>query len=270
MAHIQVAPPLPLRPLVRAFSYWEGSEPSTDLLAVMATRLASLQIDLHDDELRWYPGLSPLTANTLRGVTLTGPQTRPFAVDSWQPRLVRVLFQPGGTSAFFSVSPVELRDTQLSVADLWGTAAERLQQRLAETTQPAELFRLLGEALLSSITDHRPIRPPTAQALALLELPPTDLGITELARRVDTSPKRLIRLFTEDVGVTPKRYVRMTRFERVLASAFARPGPDWAQVAVEHGYFDQSHLIREFHDFAGMTPGAYLTRRGPAEHHARV
>jgi AraC-like DNA-binding protein len=268
VAYYRAAPPPSLRGLVRGFSYWEGGEPSAELLAVMATRTPSLQIDLHDDELRWYSRGETPTRHILRGVTLSGALTRPFAVDAWQPRIVRVIFEPGGTVPFFAVAPADLRDAHVCMADVWGPA-EALQHRLAQQAAPAEIFRILGEALVAAATPDRSMHSTTAWALAVAERSRV-LGVAELARRVETGPKRLIRLFTDDTGLTPKRYLRIVRFERVLADVYARPGVDWARVADEHGYVDQSHLIRDFNAFAGMTPERYLSRRGPAEHHATV
>jgi AraC-like DNA-binding protein len=108
----------------------------------------------------------------------------------------------------------------------------------------------------------------TAGALAVVKRSPAGLSVAELARRVDTDPKRLIRLFTDDVGLTPKRYLRIVRFERLLNEVYARPGVDWARAAAEHGYFDQAHMIRDFKVCSGMTPETYLSRRGAAAHHA--
>jgi AraC-like DNA-binding protein len=267
VALYRTAPPPPLRGLIRSFTYWEGGEPSTDLLTVLATRTPSLQIDLHDDELRWYGGTATPTCHTLRGVTLAGPQTRPFAVDAWQPRIVRVVFEPGGTLPFFAIPPADLRDGQVSLADVW-SPAEQLQRRLAGHTAPADIFRTLGDTLVAAATDERTIRPTTAWALAIAERSPARLSVAALARLVETSPKRLIGLFADDIGLTPKHYLRIARFERLLTIAYDRTGVHWARAADEHGYFDQSHLIRDFKDFAGMTPSAYLLRRGPAEHHA--
>ena len=94
--------------------------------------------------------------------------------------------------------------------------------------------------------------------------------MSDLARHSGLSLKRLIRVFAAEVGLTPKLYLRIARFERLLADVYDRPSVDWSGLAATHGYFDQSHLIRDFRDFAGMTPTAYLARRGSAGHHAQV
>ena len=94
--------------------------------------------------------------------------------------------------------------------------------------------------------------------------------VSDLARRTELSPKRLIRLFAAETGLTPKLFLRIVRFERLLADVYDNRAVDWASTAAEHGYFDQSHLIRDFRDFAGLAPTEYLARRGPGHHHARA
>jgi AraC-like DNA-binding protein len=70
------------------------------------------------------------------------------------------------------------------------------------------------------------------------------------------------------VGVTPKLFLRIVRFERMLMGVFLRTDVDWCKVALRYGYVDQSHMIREFQDFAGMTPSVYFANRSPLDHHS--
>jgi methylphosphotriester-DNA--protein-cysteine methyltransferase len=81
------------------------------------------------------------------------------------------------------------------------------------------------------------------------------------------SHKKFIRLFTAEVGFTPKLYLRVARFQRVLAAIHAAPAVDWGDAVEQGGYFDQSHFIRDFREFSGFTPTEYLIRRGPFLQH---
>ena len=67
------------------------------------------------------------------------------------------------------------------------------------------------------------------------------------------------RAFEARVGLTPKRFARLLRFQRVIAHA-ARGRADWARVAADCGYYDQSHLVHEFRALSGLTPSAYAPR----------
>jgi len=84
------------------------------------------------------------------------------------------------------------------------------------------------------------------------------------------SPRKLIEVFRNQVGLTPKMFSRMCRFRRVIGSI--RPGAqiDWADTALACGYFDQPHFIHDFHEFAGLSPAAYLRNRTANPNHVRI
>ncbi len=92
---------------------------------------------------------------------------------------------------------------------------------------------------------------------------PAGIRIADVVEEVGYSQRHVLGLFRRWVGLPPKQYGRIRRFQQVLGSAAngdgaPPPDPDWADIAADHGYYDQSHLIRDFQQFAGMSPGAYL------------
>ena len=89
-------------------------------------------------------------------------------------------------------------------------------------------------------------------------------SVAAAADRVGWTPKRLGRAFAVRIGLSPKRFARVRRFQRLVRVASVDPAPDWARLAAEHGYHDQAHLIHEFRAHAARTPGAYRPR-SPAE-----
>jgi AraC-like DNA-binding protein len=81
------------------------------------------------------------------------------------------------------------------------------------------------------------------------------MTVESMAHGSGVSRQHLSRLFRERVGIGPKLYCRLARFVSGLVYA-GRTGVDWAQAAVDLGYADQSHMIAEFREFSGLTPGA--------------
>jgi AraC-like DNA-binding protein len=82
--------------------------------------------------------------------------------------------------------------------------------------------------------------------------------IGELTRELGWSRKRIVARFREEIGLTPKQSARLLRFERARALAESGERPDWAWLAREAGYYDQSHLINEFRSFTGRTPETFF------------
>ena len=87
------------------------------------------------------------------------------------------------------------------------------------------------------------------------------MNVNRLADAAGVSRQHLTRVFRETVGVSPKRYCRLARFQAGLAYAGAGDGVKWAQVAAELGYADQSHMIAEFRELSSLTPEALATQR---------
>lgn len=81
--------------------------------------------------------------------------------------------------------------------------------------------------------------------------------VADLAARIGWSRKHLSQRFSREIGLSPKTVARIARFNRVQALARATQRPDWADIAFSGGYADQAHMIREFEDFAGLTPRAW-------------
>jgi len=84
--------------------------------------------------------------------------------------------------------------------------------------------------------------------------------VRKMAKEAGLSNRRLIDVFNFEVGVKPKLFARIQRFQRVLSVVQRLPTVEWGQVSLEQGYFDQSHLIRDFLAFSGLSPENYLLR----------
>jgi AraC-like DNA-binding protein len=159
---------------------------------------------------------------------------------------------------FLGVPPGELADQHVDLETLWGSSALELRERLCAGSTSTELFAVLEQALMLRLAGFHHGHPAVRFALGELARPGVTVG--EVAASVDLSRRRLIEVFTAEVGMTPKRLSRVLRFQR--ASALARRGgeADWAQLARASGYFDQSHLIHDVSEFTGTSP----RRLGPA------
>lgn len=120
---------------------------------------------------------------------------------------------------------------------------------------------------LESLTPH-PVDP-AAQAAVEILASHTERPIGEIAQTLGVSHRGLIERFARATGVTPKRFAQLVRFHHLIDAVHARAGePDWAELAVDAGYYDQPHVIRQFRRFSGWTPTEYY--RLVAEHGPEV
>jgi AraC-like DNA-binding protein len=153
-----------------------------------------------------------------------------------------------------------LADVHVDLETLWGRAAIELREQLCTALTPEQRFRILGQALLRHL--FRPLQHHYAVSTALqaLTLEKGSSTVGDLTRQIGISQRRLIRVFAEEVGSTPKVFGRIQRFHRALALVHQSSAINWAQLALDTGYFDQSHLIRDFLEFSGVSPTDYALR----------
>jgi AraC-like DNA-binding protein len=229
---------------------------------ILPSGTLELVVNLREDEIRVYDPSHPGGCRRFSGAVLSGAYSRYFVIDPQvHASIVGVHFRPGCAVPFLGVPAGELADTHLDLETLWGPAALELREQLCEAARPEALFAVLEEMLLARL--RRPAEHHPAVPAALAALAPTDepVRVREVARRIGLSQRQLIQVFTAAVGLAPKRYYRVRRFQRVRELVRSSLSPDWAEIALECGYYDQSHLIHDFQEFSGFTPVELLGRR---------
>jgi AraC-like DNA-binding protein len=130
-----------------------------------------------------------------------------------------------------------------------------LAERLAYAASWDARFRLLDEVFAERLG---PPAPEVEWAWRTIVDAGGSVRISRVAERLGWSRKRLAARFAEHVGVPPKTLARIARFERASGLAETQQPPDWARIAVECGFYDQSHLINEFRAFTGRTPETFF------------
>ncbi len=174
-----------------------------------------------------------------------------------------VRFKPGGAYPFFGLPLSELTDQLVPLETLWGAAADELTQALSCARSQAAHVALVEQALLRRLATQ-PFEPSSApsvrRAIRLLRAAAELPTVEALAHSVGTSTRQLRRAFAEVVGVGPKQYLRVERFQRALRAAKRFPDLSFSVIAGRAGYFDQAHLNAEFQALAGATPGALCPR----------
>jgi AraC-like DNA-binding protein len=247
------------------------SEPRPHALErILPTGAAQLIVNLKEDQTRLYDPKSSYRCVSTSGSVLSGAHTRFQVIDtSEQEYVAGVAFKPGGTVPFFRLPAHEARDADVPLESLWGARrTASLRERLLESsTIDAALDAF--EAVLQEIWGPPGLHPAVTYALAVFDRAPSTISITRVTDTIGLSAKRFIERFKREVGLTPKRYCRVRRFQRALALSHQNRDVDWTRVALDCGYFDQAHFIHEFKSFAGITPTGYESARTSFQNHVK-
>jgi AraC-like DNA-binding protein len=262
MLHLYHTPVSPLLDFVDDFWLYDGYTQPHFKERILPSGTIELVINLRDDELRIYDAANPERCNRFSGALVSGAYGGFFVIDTEEEvSIMGVHFKAGGAFPFLGLPAGELADVHVNLETLWGRSAVELRERLCGAATPLERFRLLEEALLAHL--FRPLEHHYAVPTALDAFGQTDAHVTvrDIARNIGLSQRRFIQVFTEEIGMTPKLFSRVKRFQRTIAIVRQATAPDWARLAVDCGYFDQSHLIRDFLMFSGLSPADYLRRQ---------
>lgn len=248
-----------LRPFVRTL--WavdpKNSPPpeAAERERVLPTGSMHVVFRVADDPLRLYNHAEDLEGNTIGHSLVGGARSMPYVRDISRPAAsVGAQLLPGASEVLFGVPATELAGCHTPLDNLWGGAAEETRERLSTCASPEEQLALFETLLAARLPRVRGLHP--AVAYALERFTDTD-DVREVVRQTGYSHRRFIQLFIQAVGLTPKLYCRVNRFQRVLDRIVSRPDEHWADRALDAGYSDQSHFNRQFREFSGLTPTEY-------------
>lgn len=265
MAMVSVkARPLSARllPFIKTLHYHE-TELTGGLERIMPTGQAHLMVNLADDEFHTYDRVLPEKAVRHCGAILAGPHSQSTILDAAQMRrLTAVEFRPGGAGHFLGIPASEAGNQVLNLGDIWRSSGTTLRERVLEAGSSLERFKVLEELLLKHL-DHE-FDPAVGWAIAALE---RSVRVSLVASHLGMLPRTLERRFTAKVGLTPKRYARVRRLQRVMRSIRNSQVCNWSSLAAQHGYCDQSHLVHEFRELADLTPAAYKPHSSARNNH---
>jgi AraC-like DNA-binding protein len=169
--------------------------------------------------------------------------------------MLGISFHPYGAARLLRVPMCELTDSVVDLADLAFLGARRLQLALETLRQRYSLRAGLAalDGVLQAFAERSFVGDdPVAHAVLEMERSGGLVRIRGLADRVSWSSRQLQRRFRDAVGISPKLFCRMLRFQRVFA-AMDRPDSNWVSAAVDCGYYDQAHLVRDYREFSGKT-----------------
>ncbi|MGC4088951.1 MAG: helix-turn-helix transcriptional regulator [Polyangiaceae bacterium] len=259
MKHVLVRPRPPLDMLVDSFWAADTYQALTPRERVLPTGGQALVVHLDERPLEIYADARSTAVARFDGAAVCGARSSPLVFGTAFGPTVGVHFKPGGARPFFDLPADELAEQTASLEQFWGTSTRLLREQLAECGCLRGRVQILESFLLERA--RRQCEPSAALSAALSAFEELDLSsVAEVSRRTGLSPKRLLCLFRDEVGLSPKTFWRIRRFRSAL-QGLERGASRGADLATHHGYFDQAHFLREFRALAGSSPREYLAAR---------
>jgi AraC-like DNA-binding protein len=176
---------------------------------------------------------------------------------------IQVDFTPIGARQLLQLPMHLVSNRTTELTDLLGSEADRLIEQLVEARDWHGRFLILDNFLLSRIRRYQRSTGEIDWAWRQLDHSQGSIRVQQLSDQLRWSRKRLVRAFRDEIGVPPKVLARVLRFRRALAECKAQAIVDFSPLAVACGYSDQAHMIRDFKDFSGFTPGELVGAYSP-------
>src|SRR5262245_49978262 len=210
-------PASPLSAFVEDFWLYDHYRPLHLKERILPSGTVELVVNLRDDELRIYDRVRPGVCERFSGAVVSGTYDRFFVIDTAEEAsLLGVHFKPGGAFPFFGVPMGELVDTHVDLQTLWSRSGRELRERLVTATRPVDKFRVLEGVLASRLSDTSTDSDVVRFAVDALSRSGAR-RVHEVTQRVGLSQRRFIEVFKTRVGLTPKLFHRVRRFQRVVA-----------------------------------------------------
>jgi AraC-like DNA-binding protein len=261
MIHRLYTPPPPLAQFVKCFWYWEGAPSTHAKEQLMPSGEPTLIVNLREEAIRIYDPSDLSRYESFGQAVLSGPRSRPFVIDTEQEdRVFGIAFEAGGTFPFFRAPLSETANRDLALDCLWNSSANELRERLLASGSIDDMFSLTQGFLMRQAVRRLELHPGVTFALHSFCVRPHRTSVASVLDRLGLSHRRFVQLFHDQVGLAPKSFCRVQRFQRVLRQVHRASSIDWADVALSCGYYDQAHFIHDFQDFSGFTPTVYAAR----------
>jgi AraC-like DNA-binding protein len=185
--------------------------------------------------------------------------------------LLGIVFRPAGLPSFVMDSSDRFCNATVDLGDVWGSKASDLRDRLLEAATP-ETKLDIAEIFLLQNFGNRIFRNPIV-IHALNRFSQSECGaasVGTVAAEIGISCRHLSQLFREQVGFPPKVWCRIQRFQSAVRQLHRGSEPQWATLAADCGYYDQSHFANEFRAFSEIDITTYKSRSGPWANHRPI
>jgi AraC-like DNA-binding protein len=254
-------PAAPLGDFIESIWHYECYDTPHRVDRILPSGDMGIVINLRDEGFRVHD-------DTFPGAILSGAHSEFFTLDTAQQSYtLGIQFKPGGAYRFLKMPAGELQGRHVALSDAWGSRANEMRERLLAAKTIDERFRIVEEVLLAIMKPARDPHPAVAYALR-------EIGrmhsVAELSSRIGLSPRRFADVFRNEVGLTPKLFCRIRRFQQALRCLSEGRRIEWADFALSNGYYDQPHFIHDFQAFSGLNPSSYVPRGSVYRNHVAL
>ncbi|SHF41789.1 transcriptional regulator, AraC family [Fodinibius roseus] len=268
MAEYEYIPNGPISSYVKFIWISDNYTPASSRERLLPNGSSQLIINMGHQKFRHFDTADSPTEKEYDPAVITGIHTHNIFLDSHSRiSTIGAVFRPGALSALFNTPAHAFTNDVISLQDLVGSQVPALRERLIETASAEAQCKLLETFLSRRLDTSFQPNPAVIYSVAQLNNKNGTPRIAEIRDKIGYSRRHFSGLFKQIVGITPKQYAKIRRFQHTLTLMHQRNIRDWAEVALAGGYYDQPHFNRDFKRLSGISPTEYYRNQGDAKNH---
>ena len=233
-----------------------------------------LIFNLSDNPLYIYDNETLAEIQTCQHSWASGLRTRPITIPSGiGGKMLVVAFKKGKAYPFYPFPMSEISDIVIGSELIYKREILNLRERLIAAPTVAQKFNLVEAFLLQRARDS--LEPNTASylvefAVNKISNKPTTACLRQIIEQIGYSQKHFINLFKNHVGIPPKQFMKIMRFQKALLKIEKENDINWSDFAIESGFYDQAHLIHDFKNYSGFTPSEYVKKKSNSRNYIPI
>lgn len=255
-------PPYPLNQFIESFIYYRDYNPVHSVDRFLPDGNVNIVIDLTDYPKYIYDNETLKEIQTCRNIWFSGMRNTYITIPSGKDSEMFIInFHKGKSYPFVQLPLHELTDSVVDGDLVLTREIMDMREMLLESDSISGKFQVAESFLTKKFRNRLIINPFIDFAVNKILQSPDQTSIEHISCKVGYSQKHLIKLFKDNVGMTPKGFLKVIRFQKAIQEIDISKRINWTSLALESGYYDQAHFINDFKLFSGFTPQEYIQRQ---------
>ena len=255
-------PRFPLNQFVDHFIYYDGYKPDHSIDRFLPDGNTEIIIDFDDRPQHIYDNQTLKEIQACHHVWASGVRTEFITIPSGRHAAMFIIaFKKGMAYPFFPLPMNEMADRVVDADLLWRNDFAFLRERLREINEINLKFEAAEIFLLKHFQSRFVLNPAVEYALVEIVRRPDQINLARMNQNIGYSQKHFISMFKRQVGITPKAYLKVIRFQKAIKEIEERKEVNWTDISQDCGFYDQAHFINDFKFFSGFTPEEYVRRK---------
>jgi AraC-like DNA-binding protein len=255
-------PGFPLNQFVESFIYYRDYKPVHSIDRFLPDGNVNIVIDLKDSPQYIYDNETLKEIQACRRVWFSGIRNKFITIPSGKDSEMFIInFHRGRSYPFLEMPLHELTDSVVDGDLVLTNEIMNLREMILASVLITQKFMVVENYLVKNFRNKLVVNPFIDFAVNKIVSSPNQMSIEQISNKVGYSQKHLIKLFKDNVGLTPKGFLKIIRFQKAIEEIASAKETNWAGIAYESGYYDQAHFINDFKSFSGYTPEQYLKKQ---------